>query len=371
MQFGQYGKDGPAVSRLGFGAMRLPLRKQGAWGRVNFSRSAELMRAAMNAGVNFFDSHHCYHEGYSEVAVGRALKGWKGPRIYIQTKTPWYNEEPTRYFEKLLDEALTKLGVASIDYLLHHSLRMETWKKRGKKFLKFTDWAIKRGLILHRGFSSHDTPENVKQYIDTGEFACMLVSYNWMNPLMRDVIAYAGEKGMGVSVMNPVGGGPLATSTPQIVRLIPGAKSSAEVCLRYVLATPGVTVALSGMNTHEQLEENAAVAGRPVVMTDRQQDIMQSRLSRIERQSKLFCTACGYCVPCPHGVDIPANFRLLNQVRFFGRIDWARDQYKRLKADRDGDRSAAACRRCGSCEPKCPNTVPVIRQLEEVTETLG
>lgn len=371
MQHKQYGKDGPEISALGFGVMRLPPRKRGTWGGVNFTRATSLMLRAMETGVNFFDSHHCYHEGNSEVALGKALKKWKGRRIYIQTKTPWYNEEPREYFEKLLYEALEKLGVNTIDYLLHHSLRMETWKQRGRKFIKFTDWAMNRGLVRHRGFSSHDTPENVRQFIDTGEFSVVLLSYNWMNQQHRDNIAHAARCGMGVTAMNPVGGGALSTSTPQILRILPGVKSASELALRYVLATPGVTCALSGMNTIEQIEENVVLAGRKTPMTARQQAAVAARLATISEARGKFCTGCGYCMPCEHGVDIPRNFELLNQARFFGRLEWARSEYARTARHKDGDRSAEACRQCGACEPKCPNSVPIIAQLEEVANSLA
>jgi len=371
MEYRQYGAGGPEISCLGFGVMRLPSRKRGDWTRVHFTRSTALLRQALDTGVNFFDSHHGYHGGNSEVAIGRALKGWKGQKTTIQTKTPWYKEEPTEFFERLLYEALEKLGVNCIDYLLHHSMNMEMWTTRGRKFIKFTDWAMNRGLIKHRGFSSHDKPENVKSFIDTGEFSAMLLSYNWMNPTMRDTIAYGADKGLGVSIMNPIGGGALATSTPQILRLLPGSASAAEVGMRYVLATPGVTCALSGMNTSEQLDENIRTASRRRQMTAKQLENMQERLQRIENRSKQFCTGCGYCMPCPHGVDIAGNFRLLNQVRFFGRLDWARQQLTKLARDKDGDKSASACRRCGSCEPKCPNNVPIMRQLEHVASELG
>ena len=370
IKYRRYGAEGPEISCLGFGVMRLPSRKQGDWTRVHFTRSVELLRAALQAGVNLFDSHHGYHGGNSEVAIGRALKGWKGRRIYIQTKTPWYREESTEHFERLLYEALEKLGVDCIDYLLHHSMNMEMWTGRGRKFIKFTDWAMNRGLIKHRGFSSHDTPENVKAFIDTGEFSAMLLSYNWMNPQMRDVIAYGADKGMGVSVMNPIGGGALAASTPQILRLLPGAATAAEVGLRYVLSTPGVTCALSGMNALDQLDENVAVASRRSYLTPKQLECMQERLQRIETRARKFCTACGYCLPCPHGVDIAGNFKLLNQVRFFGRLDWAKQQFQRLVHDKNGDTSAHACKRCGSCEPKCPNDVPIMDQLQQVAAEL-
>jgi len=372
MIYRQYGKDGPEISRLGFGAMRLPRRNKNAgWESVNYTRSVEVIRAALDAGVNFIDSHHNYHEGKSEIAIGKALKGWKGHRVYIQTKTPWYRGEPRKFYERLLYEALEKLGVDCIDVLLNHMLSLKVWKKRGRQFIRFTDWAIKRGLIRRRGFSSHDRVENIRKLIDTGEFSVVLLSYNWMNQEVKDLIARAAGKGMGVSIMNPVGGGTLSTPTPEIMRLLPGAKSAAEIGLRWVLSTPGVTSALSGMNTLEQVAENAKVASRKTPMTAKQRRRMQARLDKIAAASQKFCTACGYCMPCRHGVDIPANFRLLDRVRFFGQVQLAKERYKRLKNHRDGDRSAEACRQCGECEPKCPIHVPIIKQLQEVSSLLG
>jgi len=371
VRYAQYGKDGPQVSRLGFGAMRLPPTKGGGWGTVHFRKSVALIRQALEAGVNFIDSHHNYHHGLSEVAVGKALKGWKGHRVYIQTKTPFYRNEPQRFFKKLIEEALEKLGVNCIDYLFFHSMRMDAFEKRGKKFFALTDWAMRKGYVRHRGFSSHDTPEHVKQFIDTGEFAAMLVSYNWQNPTMAETIAYAADKGMGVSVMNPVGGGALAVNTRPVLRLLPGAKSGPEIALRYVLATPGVTLTLSGMNTPEQVEENTRVAARRAPMTTKQWRAFHERLAKIKRRADAICTHCGYCMPCPNGVDIPGNFLLLSRAKFFEMVDFAKERFRQMQKSRRGDRSALACVACGQCLPKCPNDVPIIEQLRETAKLLS
>lgn len=99
MQYVRYGTDGPKVSRLGFGVMRLPARKRGGWGQPNLVRGPQLLREAMQGGVNFLDTHHFYHGGLSEVAIGKALRGWKGPRPIIQTKTPYYRKDkPQKWF---------------------------------------------------------------------------------------------------------------------------------------------------------------------------------------------------------------------------------------------------------------------------------
>ncbi|KKK91575.1 hypothetical protein LCGC14_2711570, partial [marine sediment metagenome] len=314
---------------------------------------------------------HNYHGGLSEEAIGRATKGWKGPKPVIQSKTPFYRPEKIDFFKRLLEEGLIKLGVDCIDYLLFHSMNMSMFKKRHKAFFRFTDWAMARGLIGHRGFSSHDTPENVKAFIDTGEFSAMVLSYNWLNPTMAKTLAYGARKGMGVSVMNPVGGGGLAATTGAILRLLPGAKSSPEVCLRYVMATRGVCVTLSGMSTVEQVDENVRIAGRRSFITDRQRKVMAERLGRLKRSFEQLCTSCGYCMPCPHGVNIPQNFMWLNQAKFLGIIEFARKRFAMLKSGRKGDMSALACKQCGECLPKCPNDVPIMAQLAETASLLG
>ncbi len=365
MRYEKYGKNGPEISKLGFGVMRLPPRKKGDGDTVNFSRSVELLRAAMAAGVNLFDSHHFYHNGLSEVAIGKALKGWKGHKIYIQTKTPMYKQKPLKWFKNLIEQALEKTGVDCIDYLLFHSMAEDNFNNRAKQFFKLTDWAINRGYIRYRGFSSHDKPQNVKTFIDTGEFSVMLLSYNYVNPEMRDMIAYAADKGMGVSIMNPVAGGLLSTNTKQVLRLLPRAKTASEIALRYVLDTPGITTVLSGMNTQQQVKENVRIAGQKTYLTPRQKIQLKVRLKEFKKKAYLVCTGCGYCMPCSSGVDIVGSFRALNSAKLLALVDGAKQQLGFLESHPAGDRSPSACKQCGKCLKKCPNNIEIIEQLEQ------
>ncbi len=370
MRYKRYEKGGSKVSVLGFGVMRLPPRRKGNRGGVNFTRSVAVMRRAMESGVNLFDSHHMYHGGLSEEAIGRALKGWKGQRIIIQTKTPFYEPKPQSHYKQLIEQALEKTGVNCIDYLLFHSLKLEEFKKRIKAFFRLTDWAMKHGYVRRRGFSSHDTPQNVKKFIDSGEFSIMLVSYNWLNSEMAKTIRYGAEKGLGVSIMNPVGGGALATNTAEILRLLRGAKSAPEIAMRYALSTPGVSVAFSGMNAIEQVDENVAVANRKVYMTPQQRKGMLDKLKGIKRRGMLICTSCGYCMSCSNGVDIPGNLRLLSQAKLLGLREHGITVFRGFRQHADGDRSAIACTKCGRCLPKCPNDIPIIDRLAETAELL-
>ena len=199
----------------------------------------------------------------------------------------------------------------------------------------------------------------------------MVLSYNWMNPTMADVLSYGARKGLGVAVMNPMGGGNLAFDTPQILRLLKGAKTAAEVSLRYVLSTPGVTLAMSGMNTNEQVDENTAIVSRRAPMTPLQRKNMLKQLKEIQCLGTLVCAACGYCMPCPAGVDIPTNLKLLNQARLLGLQGYSRSLFGGLRNRPEGDHSALACKKCGKCLSKCPNDVNIIERLEETAELLS
>ena len=371
MQYRTYGRNGPKVSALGFGAMRLPSIGWNAEKQFDYTRAKAVIRRALRGGVNFIDTHHNYHGGHSEAAIGAALKNWKGPRPVIQTKTPFYRDEPMSFFKGLVEAALAQLGVNCIDYLLFHSMSMDMFKKGGKGFFRLTDWAIKKGYVRHRGFSSHDTPENVKAFIDTGEFAACVLSYNWLTPTMAGSIRYARSKGMGVAVMNPVGGGSLSVTTPQVLRMLPGAKTGPEIGLRFVLATPGVCVALSGMSTPRMVDENLATASRKTPMTPRQRKAMLKRMEGVKSRFRAVCTSCGYCMPCPSGVNIPQNFLLWNQAEYLGLVKWVRARFRMLQRGRRGDRSAFACKQCGQCLPKCPNEIPIIEQLAATAKGLG
>ena len=378
MQYREFGRFGYKVSQLGFGAMRLPtLDKEaprwGPRGDVDVEEAVRVIRRALDLGVNFIDSMLTYHQGRSEEVVGKAIKGRPRDKLFIQTKCPMYREpsDDDTYWSRL-ELALSRLDSGYIDFYLSHHYMWENYKKTGKAFRKMCQKAQDQGLIKHTGLSCHDTQENMKKFIDTGEFDCITLQYNLLDRKNEEVMAYAREKGMGVVVMGPVGGGRLAGPSSEIQELLPGeTKSSAEIALRFVFANPNVSVALSGMNTTQQVEENCATASQAQPLSQEEYRQVQEALAEKEKLAELYCTGCGYCMPCEQGVAIPTIFGLMNAYRLYGLKEYARGRYRRLGPhSRRGHMAADACIECGQCEEKCPQNIPIIEQLKQAHKAL-
>jgi len=357
---GNFGKTSYKVKRLGFGIMRLPVLTDR---KVNFELSTPMIRYAIEHGVNFLDSHHFYHNGESEEAIGRAIRGVPRNNVIIQTKIGMYNNYTEKECWRLLEQALKKMRTGYIDFYLSHALKWEDHLKYGKLFRRFTEKALNRGLIRYRGFSSHDKPENIKKLITSGEFSAMLVQYNILDRSNEEVIALSCEKGMGVEVMGPLAGGMLGFPDEKILQYSPiKVKSTAELALKFVLANPNIHVALSGMNTLQQVAENIASVSSASLLS--RNDI--EKLDQISENQKkllnLYCTGCGYCLPCPNKVNIPGIFRLYNLAQVYGLTKKAKKDYLALNPEE----RASRCLECGKCEKKCPQKIPVREKLKQV-----
>lgn len=333
-----------------------------------------VIRRALDLGVNYVDTALGY--GESEVIVGKAIKGYR-ERVFLSTKNPCSDADGKAWRERL-ERSLTRLDVDHIDfYQVVHGLSWNGYEKHFTQPDAAMDQARRakdEGLIGHMCFSSHDTPENIIKLIDTGEFVGMTVQYNLLDRRNEGAIEHAAGHGMGVVVMGPVGGGRLAAPSETIMRMIPGGvKSSAEAALRFVLANPNVTCAISGMNAVAQVEENVATASREEPLSAKEKDAIAAALAETKKLADLYCTGCGYCMPCPNEVNIPENFRYMNYHRVYGITDWSKRMYARLGTENwwIKGKKAADCVACGECEPKCPQNIPIMEQLKETAETLG
>jgi hypothetical protein len=382
MRYRTFGKTGAQVSMLGFGAMRLPQLEDGT---CDLEKSVPLLRRGIDLGINYIDTAYVYINGTSEVAVGQAIKTRDREDLYLATKIPVHEEKDAQpdVWRGKLEESLNRFDTPYIDFILFHGLRWAEFQEHVSKPGMALDEARKAqslGLVRHICFSSHDTAENIMKLIDTGEFAGMLVQYNFLDRHNEPAIAHAAEKGLGVAIMGPVAGGRLATPEGVVVDEEGALEArTPELALRFVWNNPHVSVALSGMNDMAQVEENVAAANRLVAMSESERAEINRLVKKNENLADLYCTGCGYCMPCPNEVNIPENFRYMNWYRVWGLEEEAKKAYAKLSeegtwtpwAGRIEGLKAEECVQCGECEPKCPQNIPIVEQLQEVAETLG
>lgn len=372
MIYTDFGTTGAKVSRLGLGAMRLPITKDASGKISGLDESAAIVRHAIDKGINYIDTALFYVEHNSEVAVGRGIKGVPRESFYLSTKNPVQNTCGS-CFRLRLELSLAKLQTPYIDFYHFWGLSWDSYQTflADDGPLAAARKAKEEGLIKHISFSSHDSAENVIKLIDTGNFESMLVQYNLLDRGHSDSLAHAHSKGMGTVVMGPVAGGRLGTKSEMILSAT-GASSTAEAALRFVWANPNVNIALSGMSTIEQIDENTATAARAEPLTADE----IARIDQLAADNKamldLPCTGCGYCRECPEGVAIDKVFQYYQWHSVFGMVDAARKSYAKLGTGwMEKHKPASCCKKCGQCEPKCPQKIAIVKKLKEAHKILA
>lgn len=377
MQYRKFGNTGVDISALGFGCMRLPeyQREDGSW-QVDQEKTNEMLMKAYELGVNYFDTAFYYCHSNSEIAVGKALKPIRD-KVYISTKCPLELVNSPEDFEATLDKSLAKLDSDYVDFYHFWGINQKTFDEKIVP-LKLMEKALElkeKGKIRHISFSFHDTPEALKHIIDNGyAMESVLLQYNLLDRANEEMIQYAAEKGLGVVVMGPVGGGRLAAPTELVQKLGGGDLNTYELAFRFVLGNPGVSCALSGMQTLEMVIQNEKVASLEVPMTEEQWKQIGDSLENLKKFSELYCTGCGYCQPCPKGIDIPKIFQAYTYHNVYGLSELAKKTYfNYLNDEKKPGANSSACINCGYCERKCPQHLKIrelLKKVESVIETL-
>ncbi|GHV71201.1 aldo/keto reductase [Spirochaetia bacterium] len=383
MEYVEFGKTGVKVSRLGMGCMRLPSYEKEGKTIFDEEKGIALIHRAMDLGVNYFDTAPYYCDKQSEVILGKALAGGRRDKVWVSTKNPIENDSGDDY-EKRLESSLKNLQTDHIDFYHFWGISLDAFLtkvmakdgpfERAQKLKK-------QGVIRHISFSFHDRDagdkecDNLKEILKRGEgiLESVLCQYNLLDRNKEPGIALAHEMGLGTVIMGPVGGGRLGAPSPVIRDLIPGkVRSSAEMALRFVLANQNVNIALSGVSTIEQLEENAAVASNNTPLQADEISQIEDMMKENERLAGLYCTGCKYCLPCPQGINIPEIFTMMNYHRVYKLTDFAKKNYAEIgKSPWMKYENASKCVDCGACEKKCPQSLPIRAQLKETHQTLA
>ena len=279
--------------------------------------------------------------------------------------------------DRYLNEQLQKLQTDHIDLYLVHSLGKESWEKMESLGVKeFLDTAIADGRIRYAGFSFHDNLKAFKQIADAYGWTFCQIQYNYMDEHYQagtPGLRYAAKKGLGIVVMEPLRGGLLAKQVPDAIEIWNESgldRSPAEWGLRWVWNHPEVAVVLSGMSNMAQVEENLAAAENGLTGSlTRKELALYSKVKKLFKdRMKVECSGCGYCMPCPNGVDIPGCFELYNTAYMYEDTDHAKQVYGFVT--RSGG-EASRCLECGKCEELCPQCIPIPEKLKEVGRLFG
>lgn len=371
MKYRPFGtKSGVEISRLGFGAMRLPMREIDGKRVVDEELAIPLLQRAYELGVNYFDTAWMYCEEQSEPTVGKALKPFRD-KVLISTKYPVGNEKGYR---ELLEIQLKKLDTDYVDFYHFHGIG--EWfltHERRDEFIREALAAKEEGLIRNISFSFHDKPEAMAKIIDIGIFSSVLAQYNFLDRSNEEALANAKAKGLGTVVMGPVGGGRIAGLPPELAEKL-GLKvhSNAELAFRFVFANPNVDCALSGMSTIEMLEENVKVASNEAPLSDDEVARINAAMEENKRLADLYCTGCDYCKPhCPQEINIAQIFRAMNYHRIYGLKEYAQSLYNAIGGQWVKGAKADACLDCGECEKHCPQHIKIRKQLKECLAVFG
>lgn len=366
MQYRKMGKTGALVSALGFGCMRFPINEDNT---INEDLAISMLRHAIDSGVNYVDTAYPYHQGTSELVVGKALKDGYREKVYLADKLPVWLLESEDDFDKYLDEQLEKLGTDHIDFYLLHALSKERFEEKVKKFnlTKKLEEARAAGKIRYIGFSFHDSLDIFKEIIDyyDGWDFCQ-IQYNYINLTHQagtEGLEYAASKGLGVIIMEPLLGGKLANLAPHVAEAFPEGKAHVEYALDYLWDKAEVSLLLSGMSTPEQVEDNLLYAGRSHVgmVTEEDRKAYAKAKEIFDKMALVNCTKCAYCMPCPFGLNIPELFAAYNMTASHG-MDPAKEAYAALSTKAD------ACSACHHCEKECPQHIKISEIMPKVAK---
>ncbi len=374
MLYREMPKNKEEISILGFGCMRLP----GKQTNPDEKKSIELIRKAIDLGVNYLDTAWTYHSGKSEVILGKALQDGYRQKVKIADKLPYWLCETREDMDTFLNAQLHWLNDTVIDYYLVHALNYSSWQQMKKMgIIDFLNKAKESNKVTNVGFSFHGPRDDFKKIIDDYNWDFCQIQFNILDKHDQagiEGLEYAASKNIGVVIMEPLRGGVLANKLPDEVQKIydaaPVKRSNAEWALRWIWNHPGVISILSGMNTIEQIEENIKIASKAEVnsLSTEEMALIDTAADTFREKMQVPCTGCQYCMPCPKGVNIPFAFTYYNEKYLFNQGFLSRIMYLSQSAKIAHRKSALAseCVDCGICVKHCPQNIDIPKELNKV-----
>ena len=377
MKYREFGKLGIKGSAFGLGCMRFNGPASGD-STIDEKKAISLIRRAIDGGVNYLDTAYVYLDKTSETVLGKALLDGYRNRVTVATKMPKEAVHDRASMQALLDEELKKLQTDHLDFYLMHGINKEKWeyfKQIGAP--EFFDDMKKEGKIRFKCFSFHGSYEDFEYIIKDSDWDMVQIQYNFM-----DVDHQAGTKGLELAgslnipvvIMEGLLGGRLAKAPDNVQALydaFPEKRSAVEWAFRFLCDRPEIATVLSGCNEAEQIDDNLRIFDtvEPGIMTAEEHELMDKVREAYLSRTKMGCTGCKYCMPCPNGVNIPGIFSAWNDHSLYGvdpKKDWGFQNFV-IKSGATADK----CVGCGACEAACPQHLPIIDGLKEAWKEIG
>ena len=377
MKYRKFGQLEWNTSALGFGAMRLPILGDDP-SEIKEEEASEMLRYAIDHGVNYVDTAYPYHGGQSEIFVRKVLSGGYRDKVKLATKMPCWLVKQASDFDKYLNEQLGKLQTSHIDFYLLHGLNKLRWDEmRSLGVLDWAEGAIKDSRIRHLGFSFHDEYDVFKMIVDGYDrWTFCQIQYNYMdikNQAGTRGLRYAASKGLAIVIMEPILGGRIVNPPKPVQDIWDTAKDRrkpADWALQWLWDQPEISTVLSGMSTLGQVKENVESASTSGISTLDQDslDLIDLVRKKYLELSPIPCTKCNYCMPCPNGVNIPRIFEIFNQGTMYDKVDSAKTSYNRWLSKEEW---ADNCIECLECEEQCPQQIEITAWLTKVHAALA
>ena len=368
-------KYGNKLSILGFGCMRF----QRKMGNIDYEKAERQIMLAIDSGVNYFDTAFIYPG--SEALLGEVLeRNHARDRVYIATKIPHYLVKSLKDMDRIFEEELRRLRTDHVDYYLMHMLTdVGAWERM--KAMGAVQWLKEKqasGAIRQVGFSYHGNSEMFCRLVDAYDWDFCQIQYNYMDEHSqagRKGLYHAHAKGIPVIIMEPLRGGKLVNLLPEEAKKAmaehPAGYTPAQWAFRWLWNQPEVTVVLSGMNTEEMVLDNLKTASEVSVgeLGTAEEQMLQKVVAAINGKMKVGCTGCGYCMPCPKGVDIPGTFAAYNRIYSEGKLSGLREYFMGTTL-RKTSTGISNCIGCGKCEQHCPQSIAIRKHLQDAKKEL-
>ena len=376
MKYRTMGKLGIHASAFGLGCMRFNGVASGD-SVIDEQKAVSLIRRAIDGGVTYIDTAYVYLDKTSEIVLGKALLDGYRDKVTIATKMPMEAVKDRASMEALLAEELRKLQTDHIDFYLMHGINKEKWeyfKSIGAP--AFFEDMKREGKIRWKCFSFHGPYDEFEYILNDWDWDMCQIQYNFMdihNQAGTKGLELAGSKGIPVVIMEGLLGGRLANAPDNVQALydaFPVKRSAVEWAFRWLCNHPEVSVVLSGCNEAGQIDENLRIFDtvEPGIMSEEELKLMDDVREAYISRTKIGCTGCRYCMPCPNNVNIPGVFSAWNNWSLYNtdpKTDWM------FNMIRNNNSGADNCVGCGACEAACPQHLNIIENLRTAWKNLN